>query len=320
MRGNIPETLAQHGDRVAPPRRLCSASELFAVLGDEVEAHALPVHGAAWRDLRLVVLSFRGCGEARLPATASYSVLGAAGAIVVGNPGHALRLRWAEPHHATWVGIEPRVLCAAAAECGLGAAPPELRGDAAGTDAVCERLVGALAEEAKTPAYPLQELIIESIANALAYRLVTRFADGAVQAVGARGALKLRAFREVKAYIEQHIDERLSLGELARVAGVSRFHFARQFRLRTGESPMGFLLRTRIERGKSLLRESAASIGDVAAALGFADQSHFTRTFKRLVGVPPREYKGGACPARAVRHVAAHTILSADEAVAALRQ
>jgi AraC family transcriptional regulator len=69
---------------------------------------------------------------------------------------------------------------------------------------------------------------------------------------------------------------------------------------------MGFLLRVRIERGKSLVREGAASVGNVAAALGFADQSHFTRTFKRLVGVPPSEYKTGA-PALRSHKIAAAT-------------
>jgi AraC family transcriptional regulator len=224
--------------------------------------------------------------------------LGSAGSMVLSNPGHALRTRWTQPHLATLACIDPRMLCAAAAECGLGAVQPQLRSGAGPMDGVCEQLLGALAEEAKTAAYPLQERIVESIANALAYRLVTRFAAVAAHAVGARGALNPRAFRDVNAYIEQHLDERLSLDELARVAGVSRFHFARQFRLRTGESPMGFLLRVRIERGKSLLREGAASVGNVAAALGFADQSHFTRTFKRLVGVPPSEYKNGAPPLR----------------------
>ena len=66
---------------------------------------------------------------------------------------------------------------------------------------------------------------------------------------------------------------------------------------------MGFLLRARIERGKELLRDGGASIGAVAASLGFADQSHFTRTFKRLVGMPPSAYKGREQPARALRHV-----------------
>lgn len=293
MRTDSAEAFVQHPQRAArgtPQRRLLSAAELGVALAGEVEVLA-PVQGPAWRDVRLVFLRFVGSGEARLPPAAFYSVLGG-GSLAIGNPGVAVDLRWAEPHEATLACIEPHVLGAAARECGLGAVPPELRGGAALLDAVCERLLGALAEEAKVAPYPLQELIVESIVNALAYRLVARFGDAAVHRAGARGALSLHAFRRVSAHIEQNIDERLTLEGLARVAGVSRFHFARQFRLRTGESPMGFLLRVRIERGKSMLRAGAVPIGDVAMALGFADQSHFTRTFKRLVGVPPSEYKG----------------------------
>ena len=74
------------------------------------------------------------------------------------------------------------------------------------------------------------------------------------------------------------------------MAGVSRFHFARQFRVRTGESPMGYLMRTRVERAKTRLRDSQTRVIDIAAEFGFADQSHFGRTFRRLVGMPPSAY------------------------------
>ena len=56
-----------------------------------------------------------------------------------------------------------------------------------------------------------------------------------------RGGLAGGALRRVRAYIDDHIGERISLDELAREAGVTRFHFARQFRLSTGESPMGYV-------------------------------------------------------------------------------
>jgi AraC family transcriptional regulator len=105
-----------------------------------------------------------------------------------------------------------------------------------------------------------------------------------------RGGLAGGALRRVRAYIDAHIGERISLGELARQAGVSRFHFARQFRLSTGESAMGYLRRVRIERSKSILQTSDTTIAEVAARLGFSDQSHFTRIFARLVGVPPGSY------------------------------
>lgn len=105
-----------------------------------------------------------------------------------------------------------------------------------------------------------------------------------------RGGLPGGALRRVRAYIDAHIGERISLDDLARQAGVSRFHFARQFRLSTGESPMGYLRRVRIERSKSILQSRDTTIAEVAARLGFSDQSHFTRIFGRLVGVSPGSF------------------------------
>jgi len=105
-----------------------------------------------------------------------------------------------------------------------------------------------------------------------------------------RGGLAGSVLRRIRAYIDAHIGERISLDDLARQAGVSRFHFARQFRLSTGESPMGYLRRMRIERSKSILQSRETTIAEVAATLGFSDQSHFTRTFGRLVGVSPGSF------------------------------
>ncbi len=105
-----------------------------------------------------------------------------------------------------------------------------------------------------------------------------------------RGGLAGGALRRVRSYIDEHIGERISLDELARQAGVSRFHFARQFRLSTGESPMSYLRRVRIERSKRILQTRDTSIAEVAAQLGFSDQSHFTRIFGRLVGTSPGSF------------------------------
>jgi AraC family transcriptional regulator len=94
----------------------------------------------------------------------------------------------------------------------------------------------------------------------------------------------------VCAYIDDHIGERIPLDGLARQAGVSRSHFGREFRLSTGESPMGYLRRIRIERSNTILQTSATTIAQVAAALGFSDQSHFTRMFGRVVRMSPGAY------------------------------
>jgi AraC family transcriptional regulator len=125
-----------------------------------------------------------------------------------------------------------------------------------------------------------------------------------------RGGLAGSVLRRIRVYIDAHIGERISLDDLAHQAGVSRFHFARQFRLSTGESPMGYLRRVRIERSKSILQSRETTIAEVAATLGFSDQSHFTRTFGRLVGVSPgsfarsdvwRSASAGAEGGRAIR-------------------
>lgn len=98
------------------------------------------------------------------------------------------------------------------------------------------------------------------------------------------------AYLRVREFVEDHLGARISLDDLAGVAGVSRFHFARQFRLRTGRSPMAYVLRSRVERAMELLRAGTSSVGEVAAALAFADQSHFTRTFRRFVGTSPGRF------------------------------
>lgn len=157
-------------------------------------------------------------------------------------------------------------------------------------DVASEHLVLVLAEEAAQPAHPAQKLAVSSVANALAARLLARFTATAPEAPR-HGTLSTEAVARVRSYIEENVGERISLEDLARIAQVSRFHFARQFRLRTGESPMGYLLRARIERAKRMLSDSAMKIAEIAVTLGFADQSHFTRTFRRFVGTSPSEYR-----------------------------
>jgi transcriptional regulator GlxA family with amidase domain len=104
----------------------------------------------------------------------------------------------------------------------------------------------------------------------------------------ARGPLK-RAL----AFMEANLGERFSLQSLAEEAGVSRFHFARMFRIATGHSPMEYLMRQRIERSKAMLLSDAPSISNVAAVLGFCDQSHFSKTFRRIEGMSPSEFLRG---------------------------
>jgi transcriptional regulator GlxA family with amidase domain len=102
--------------------------------------------------------------------------------------------------------------------------------------------------------------------------------------------LSPRALRLALAFIEANLGERFSLDELAASAGISRFHFARLFRSTMGHSPMEYLMRLRVERSTCLLARGETSICEIAASLGFCDQSHFTRTFRRMRGTSPRDF------------------------------
>ena len=93
----------------------------------------------------------------------------------------------------------------------------------------------------------------------------------------------------VRAYIDAHLCDAITLDDLAAAACISRFHFARLFRATTGSSPMAYVREARIAAAKVILAQSLhpVSVASVAVSLGFFDHSHFTRTFRRLTGVPP---------------------------------
>jgi AraC-like DNA-binding protein len=98
--------------------------------------------------------------------------------------------------------------------------------------------------------------------------------------------------RRVREYIEDRFDRDVTLTELAGVAGLSPFHLARVFRAEVGLPPHAYLESVRVREAQQLIR-GGESLADVAHRVGFADQSHFTHRFRRLVGVTPGRYAAG---------------------------
>lgn len=103
---------------------------------------------------------------------------------------------------------------------------------------------------------------------------------------------KWRLIRVLK-YIDASISERLSLTDLATVAGISRMYFAGQFRAAIGVRPHDYVQRRRIEHAQRLLRTSDLPLSEIAQSVGFQTQSHFTTTFKRFVGSTPYRWRLG---------------------------
>jgi AraC-like DNA-binding protein len=102
-----------------------------------------------------------------------------------------------------------------------------------------------------------------------------------------RGGLSPALKSRVCDFIEEHIGEKISLGALSSMAGLSPNHFARAFQQSVGVPPHQYLLRRRVEHVEQMLRETHLPLSQIALAVGFSDQSHLARHFRRLTGMPP---------------------------------
>jgi AraC family transcriptional regulator len=102
-----------------------------------------------------------------------------------------------------------------------------------------------------------------------------------------RGGLAPWQQRNVAAYVAAHIGAAIRVADLARVARLSVGHFFRAFRESFGETPLAHVTRQRIRRAQSVMLSSRASLSQIALDCGMCDQSHFTRVFRRVVGINP---------------------------------
>jgi AraC-like DNA-binding protein len=109
-------------------------------------------------------------------------------------------------------------------------------------------------------------------------------------------ALQTWRFRRVQEYIRVHISGAIRLGALARAAGLSKMHFAAQFRARTGIRPHEYVVRQRIARAQVLLMVTETKIADVGSLVGFSTQAHFTTVFHRYVGATPYRWQRAQVP------------------------
>jgi AraC family transcriptional regulator, L-rhamnose operon regulatory protein RhaS len=93
------------------------------------------------------------------------------------------------------------------------------------------------------------------------------------------------------AYMEAHYLEPLEVGRLASISGLSTRQFQRLFRELRGTTPLGYITRLRLERGKALLRRSGLNVTEVALRTGFSDGNYFSRVFRARLGLSPSDYR-----------------------------
>ena len=137
---------------------------------------------------------------------------------------------------------------------------------------------------------PGERLLTSSLAHSLlSHTLLSQV--GLRQGTRLKGGLAAHQRRHLVDYIEQHLEQPISLGELAGHCALSEYHFARMFRESFGLPPHQYLLARRLARARELLRNSRQPLGEVALACGFASASHFANRFKQALGGTPGEYR-----------------------------
>ncbi|MBD2022675.1 helix-turn-helix transcriptional regulator [Leptolyngbya sp. FACHB-36] len=145
----------------------------------------------------------------------------------------------------------------------------------------------ALASELATPSEPLYA---ETLTMAFTLHLLTAHSQNPKKPLIPKGKLSALQLKTIVELAHEQLGDDLGLAEMARVVGVSPFHFARLFKNTTGFAPHQFVLHLRLERAKRLLVTHQLSLPDVAQAVGFFDQAHFTNAFRRAFGVTPKAF------------------------------
>jgi AraC family transcriptional regulator len=215
-----------------------------------------------------------------------------AGSIFVVPAGSPGRVRWRGCYDWLHIFLEPGLVARVAAEAfdldpaRLTVPPldgldlPQLRAAMGAVDA--ELTVGGAGGS----------LAAESLANVLAVHLIRHVLAPRRPERGRDGTLPRGRLRAVVEYVEEHLDAGPTLEQLAAVARLSPYHFARQFKAATGLPPHQYVIARRVERAKQFLQGGRdLSLAEVAACAGFSDQSQFSRHFKRLVGVAPGQFR-----------------------------
>jgi len=172
--------------------------------------------------------------------------------------------------------------------------------DAMGTEARTQRLAAGLAASSPSllplgrvlrtearASSPGNLLAADAVGEALVVELLRRAPTCAARGTARDARINIALDRIHTSYAEP-----LTVDDLAKSAGMSRFHFSRLFREQAGEAPYRYLLRVRVRRAAELLRGGRHDVTEAALAVGFQDLGRFGRMFRRELGCRPSELRG----------------------------
>lgn len=144
-----------------------------------------------------------------------------------------------------------------------------------------------------TAASTASDLFVQHLARGVTLHYLRRYCHCPAGGERTRGreTLTPRQMDRLRDYIESRLQSKLTLEDLAGVAGMSVAAFCRRFKQTTGMPPYRYVLHTRVAHAKAALRARHRPLSEIALSLGFYDQSQFTNTFRRIVGLSPSAYR-----------------------------
>jgi AraC family transcriptional regulator len=157
-------------------------------------------------------------------------------------------------------------------------------------DPVLSGIAASLARESRAGGLG-GRLYVDSLKNQACVHMLRHYADVSFRAPTSCGGLSVAQCRLLTQYVDENLDQNISLADLAGVVQLSVFHFIRKFSAEFGCPPHAYVMRRRIEQAKRQLKRRDIPLKVVAANCGFSDQSHMTRLFRRLLATTPAEYR-----------------------------
>jgi AraC family transcriptional regulator len=140
--------------------------------------------------------------------------------------------------------------------------------------------------------YPNGDLFLESMRTALVISILNKFAIFKKPIITVNiDSLSNKKVKLIQDYIQDHLAENIPLEDLAKIAGISKYHLCRSFKQATGTTITDYIIRERVKLAQKLLINSPLNITEIAYACGFHDASHLNRYFKLLMQMTPTTFR-----------------------------
>jgi AraC family transcriptional regulator len=137
----------------------------------------------------------------------------------------------------------------------------------------------------------LSTMFTQSVATLTATHLLRSYSNRMPATASLKGGMGPSRERRVLAYIEEHLNQSISLADLAQVAEISPNYLIALFRQSMGMTPHKYVIQMRVERARGLLKQKQLTLLEIAQHCGFLDQSQFTTVFRRYAGVTPGHFR-----------------------------